>query len=180
MRHRVDRCILGKMKMQFLCCLFPNRVRSNVPFQEESVTYQRWVWVWVYLSFTSQTTIFQLYIWRRRCAGGLKKKLFLRSGSQCHRHYVGFFNVPVLHRHGTTLFIPWSHIPPHLIAFYDTLGIRRTYSRVKPPEIKMNKVLQSLVAILNAIMVLNRAFKRKFIRGPIELFLEWLCRSAAL
>ena len=24
-----------------------------------------------------------------------------------HRHFVGFFNVPVLHRHGTTLFIRW-------------------------------------------------------------------------
>ena len=30
-----------------------------------------------------------------RCAGGLKKKFDLRSGSQRHRHFVGFFNVPV-------------------------------------------------------------------------------------
>ena len=45
-------------------------------------------------------------MWRHRCAGGLKKlKLYLRSGSQRHRHFVGFFNVPVLHRHGTNLFI---------------------------------------------------------------------------
>ena len=40
---------------------------------------------------TSQLTIFQSY----RCVGGLKKKLDLRSGSQRHRHFVGFFNVPV-------------------------------------------------------------------------------------
>ena len=53
---------------------------------------------------TSHATIFQLYMWRHRCAGGLKK-LYLPSGSQRHRHSVGFFNVPVLHRHGTTLFI---------------------------------------------------------------------------
>ena len=26
-----------------------------------------------------------------------------------------------------------SDPPPHLVAFYDTLGIRRTYSRLKPP-----------------------------------------------
>ena len=26
-----------------------------------------------------------------------------------------------------------SDIPPHFVAFYDTLGIRRTYSRLKPP-----------------------------------------------
>ena len=50
------------------------------------------------------TRIIQLYMWRHRFAGGLKK-LYLRSGSQRHWHFVGFFNVPVLHRHGITLFI---------------------------------------------------------------------------
>ena len=33
-------------------------------------------WVWVYLCFTSHATIFQSYVWRHRCAGGLKKKLY--------------------------------------------------------------------------------------------------------
>ena len=33
-----------------------------------------------------------------RCAGGLKK-VVLRSGSQCHRHFVDFFKVSVQHRH---------------------------------------------------------------------------------
>ena len=47
------------------------------------------------------------YMWRHRCAGRLKKKLYLRSGTQRHRHFAGFFNVSVLHRHGTTLFIRW-------------------------------------------------------------------------
>ena len=54
---------------------------------------------WVYWCLTSHTTIFQLYTWRHRCAGGLKKKLYIRSGSQRHRHLAGFFYVPVLHRH---------------------------------------------------------------------------------
>ena len=36
-----------------------------------------------------------VYVTAHRCAGGLKK-LDLRSGSQRHRHFVGFFNVPVL------------------------------------------------------------------------------------
>ena len=36
-----------------------------------------------------------IYVTPHRCAGGLKKKLNLRSGSQRHRHFVGFFNVPV-------------------------------------------------------------------------------------
>ena len=62
--------------------------------------------VGVYWCFTSHATIFQSYMWRHRCAGGLNK-LYLRSGSQRHRHFGGFFNVSVLHRHGTTLFIRW-------------------------------------------------------------------------
>ena len=37
-----------------------------------------------------------IYVTAHRCAGGLKKKFDLRSGSQRHRHFVGFFNVPVL------------------------------------------------------------------------------------
>ena len=37
-----------------------------------------------------------IYVTAHRCAGGLKKKLDLRSGSQRHRHFAGFFNVPVL------------------------------------------------------------------------------------
>ena len=36
-----------------------------------------------------------IYVTARRCAGGMKK-LDLRSGSQRHRHFVGFFNMPVL------------------------------------------------------------------------------------
>ena len=36
-----------------------------------------------------------LYVTAHRCAGGLKKKLYIRSGSQRHRHFTGFFNVPV-------------------------------------------------------------------------------------
>ena len=36
------------------------------------------------------------HVTAHRCAGGPKKKqLDLRSGSQRHRHFVGFFNVPV-------------------------------------------------------------------------------------
>ena len=48
-------------------------------------------------SLTSHAKRFQLYMWRHRCAGGLKKKLYLhvQSGSQRHRYFVGFFNVPV-------------------------------------------------------------------------------------
>ena len=36
-----------------------------------------------------------IYVTAHRCAGGLKKKLDLGSGSKRHRHFVGFFNVSV-------------------------------------------------------------------------------------
>ena len=52
---------------------------------------------WVnWLSNVTINDISVIYVAAHRCAGGLKKKLDLRSGSQRHRHFVGFFNVPVL------------------------------------------------------------------------------------
>ena len=39
------------------------------------------------------------------CAGGLKKKLYMRSGSKCNRHFVGSLTCPSKHRHGTALLI---------------------------------------------------------------------------
>ena len=89
-----------------------------------------------------------IHVTAHRCAGGLKKKwLDLRSGSQRHRHFVGFSIVgatvtvhqffcilhltcPCKHRHGTNLFIRWFRHIAQLVAFYDTLGIRRTHSRL--------------------------------------------------
>ena len=37
-----------------------------------------------------------IYVTADRCAGGMKKKMDLRSESQRHRHFVGLFNVPIL------------------------------------------------------------------------------------
>ena len=53
-------------------------------------------------------------MWRHRCEGGLKKKLYIRSCSQRHRHFAGFFNVPILHRHAATLFMRWFR---HIVQF---------------------------------------------------------------
>ena len=47
-----------------------------------------------------------IYVTAQMCRR-TEEKLYLRSSSQHHRHFAGFFNVPVLHRHGTTHFIPW-------------------------------------------------------------------------
>ena len=54
---------------------------------------------WVELNLLLYVTINDIsviYVTAHRCAGGRKKKLDLRSDSQRHRHFVGFFNVPVL------------------------------------------------------------------------------------
>ena len=90
-------------------------------------------------SLTFHATRFQLYMWRHRCAGGQKKLyLHVRSGSQSHRYFVGFFNVPVQHRHGATLFVRlfWCKV-----VFYDTLGIRRPYSHLIPPASPRGQVI---------------------------------------
>ena len=72
-----------------------------------------------------------IYVTAHRCAGGLKKKLDLRSGSERHRRFVGFFNVPVL-----AFLYGDSNTPPHLVAFYDHAGdtgdlFRKTNVRTK-------------------------------------------------
>ena len=54
-----------------------------------------WVSEWIWLFNVTYNDISVIYVTAHRCAGGLKKKLNLRSGSQRHRHFVGFFNVPV-------------------------------------------------------------------------------------
>ena len=54
---------------------------------------------WIGLNWLFNVTINDIsviYVTAHMCAGGLKKKLYLRSGSQRHRHFAGFFNVPVL------------------------------------------------------------------------------------
>ena len=50
---------------------------------------------WDWLFNVTGYDISDIYVTAHRCAGGLKKKLNLRSGSQRHRYFVGFFNVPV-------------------------------------------------------------------------------------
>ena len=68
-------------------------------------------WNWLFNVTINDISV--IYVTAHRCAGGLKKKLDLRSGSQRHRHFVGFFNVPVQAPHGTTLFIRWfRHTAP--------------------------------------------------------------------
>ena len=54
-------------------------------------------------------------MWRHchRCVGGLNKKLYVRSGSQRHRHFVGFFNVPLQAPTRDNPFYGYYEKPPH-------------------------------------------------------------------
>ena len=65
---------------------------------------------WLFNVTINDTSV--IYVTAHRCAGVLKKKLDIRSGSQRHRHFVGFFNVPV---QAPTRDQPFSMvIPPQL------------------------------------------------------------------
>ena len=76
----------------------------------------------VYWCFTSHATIFQLYMWRHRWSGGVKKKLCLRSGSLTCPSYTDT---------GPPFLYDYAEKSPHLVAFNDTLGIRRTYTHFR-------------------------------------------------
>ena len=54
-----------------------------------------------------------IHVTAHRCAGGLKKKLNLKSGCQRHRHFVEFFNVPVQAPTWGHPFYGYSEKPPH-------------------------------------------------------------------
>ena len=49
---------------------------------------------WLF-NITCNDIISVIYVTAHRCAGGMKKKFDLRSGSHSNRHFVGFSNVSV-------------------------------------------------------------------------------------
>ena len=72
------------------------------------------------------------------------KKLYLRSGSQRHRHFAGFLNVSILHRHGTTLsLLRW-----------------RFKKRKGPPYPQMGRVSRNYRKKVGPVSVLGRTRKR--------------------
>ena len=72
-----------------------------------------WEWDWL-LNVTCNdiSVIYRNYVTAHRCAGGLKKKLGLRSGSQRHRPFVGLFNMPVQAPTRGQTFYGYSEKPP--------------------------------------------------------------------
>ena len=96
------------------------KIRSAVAKEKSKIS-------WVYWCFTSHATIFQSYMWRHRCASGLKKKLYLRMGSQHQRHFVGFFTAaaqiayPIKFPNFPTKLMKYVH---NLIEIYMYIGYR--------------------------------------------------------
>ena len=73
-----------------------HKIKTYIIIHFTSISPKHWI---VELNCMFNVTINDIsviYVTAHRCAGGLKKKYDLRSGSQRHRHFVGFFNVPVL------------------------------------------------------------------------------------
>ena len=70
---------------------------NTILFSAGHTIWQQQVQKWGEVKWLFNVTINNIsviHVTAHRCAGGLKKKLDLRSGSQRHRHFVGFFNVP--------------------------------------------------------------------------------------
>ena len=126
--------IASSLYRYFLSIRYSRIEKIWIERREKKLLYYGFVvWVWVYWCFTSHATIFQSYMWRHRCAGGLMKKLYIRSGSQRHDISQCSLTCPSYTDTGPPFLYGDSDTPPHLVAFYDTLGIRRMYSQLKPP-----------------------------------------------
>ena len=90
----------------------------------------RWIWLF---NFTFND-ISVIYVTAHRCTGGLKKKLNLRSGSQRHIYFVGFFNVPIQAPTRDPPFYEYSEKPPHFSRFLrDAWGYGGHILDLNPP-----------------------------------------------
>ena len=72
-----------------------------------------------------------IYVTTQMCRR-TEEKVLTTAGFPHHRHFIWLFNVPVQAPTRGHPFYGYSEKPPHLVAFYDMLGIRRTYTRNKP------------------------------------------------
>ena len=65
-------------------------------------------------------------------------------GLQRHRHFVGFFNVPVqAPTRGQSFYKVIPRNRPILVAFYDTLGKRRSQDEIRD---KLSKIICSILS----------------------------------
>ena len=81
---------------------------------------------------------------------------------------------PSKHRHGAILYA-YSEKPPHLVAFYDTLGIRKIYSYLKPRVPKELDRLFNVTINEFVFIVVFRHMERYFsyICDGIDVQADW-------
>ena len=89
-------------------------------------------WDWLFNVTCNDSSV--IHVTEHRYAGGLKK-LNLRSGSQRHRHFVGFCNVPVQAPALANLLYGYSEKPPHLVAFTTSWGYGGHILDLPPPPL---------------------------------------------
>ena len=119
---------MSKLLASLMRNYFPKRP-SGAPLHTLSKLYD------VPVGFVTPSPYFEavycLFCCRQRVAVARYRMicLVLRSGPQRQRHFVGFsLQAPIR----AILFTVISRNRPNFFVFYDTLGIRRTYSHLKP------------------------------------------------
>ena len=86
-----------------------------------------WEWEWDALLYVTCNDISVIY-------DGPKNKFDLRSGSNRHRHFVGFLTCPSKHWHGAKLLLRlFGETAPFWSPFKTRMGIRMIHSRLNPP-----------------------------------------------
>ena len=100
-------------KSSYYSYFFIKKVKKKIHVSQ-ILNQMKWDEVrWIRLFNVTFNVISVIYVTAHRCAGGLKKKLNLWSGSQRHRHFAGFFNVPVQEPTRDHPFYGYSEKPPH-------------------------------------------------------------------
>ena len=69
-----------------------------------------------------------------------------------------------------------SDTPPHLVAFYNTLGIRRKYSRLKPPA--SSRCIEAMQGFVNTGNK-TRQLRTYFLRGKCD-FVHKICTQNSI
>ena len=116
--YYITRCRIWLLTIfHILCIHFQQELRKVTPPKWYLSFFVQYTWSevkWLLNVTINNISVIYMYVTVHRCAGGLKKKLYLRSGSQHHRYFVGFFNGPV---QATTRGHPFYTVIPrnHLI-----------------------------------------------------------------
>ena len=113
--------------------------------ESEKKKMRLWVRNWLLNVMCNDISV--IYVTAHRCAGGLKNKFDLRLGSQRHRHFVWFFNVPVQPPTRGHPFYGYSEKPSHLVAFYDNWGYGGPILTITPRGPQMEALTMNLKVV---------------------------------